>query len=281
MVLLSTQTHWFALPQYRLLFYRGYFEFVVAFTTTLIYLLVYSFNMQVSTLKNVGLSDGEAKVYLALVRLGSGFAGELTTKANINRTNVYDALERLIEKGLVSFVISDGKKFFSPTSPKRLKELLEEKQSALEKELPSLEKEYNSSRAKEEATVFRGKKGIKSAFEEVLRENKPIFAYGAQSLFGELFPIYYRQWNAKRVEAKTKLSIVYNESVREKKKEVLGLIDIKYAPREYQFPATVLICGEVTLTIAWEPMFVFYIRSKEVAKSNMNFFNIIWKVARK
>ena len=237
--------------------------------------------MQVSTLKSIGLSEGEAKVYLALIKLGSSFAGELTSKAQINRTNVYGALERLIEKGLVSFVISDGKKFFSPTSPKRLKELLEEKQQKLDSELPSLESEYNSSKSSEEATVFKGKKGIKSAFESVLRENKPIFAYGAESMFADLFPIYMYQWNSKRVLNNNTLKIIYNELVRLKKKESLGLIEIKYAPKEYQSPSTVMICGELTLIIAWESLFVFYIRSKEVAKSNMNFFNILWKIAKK
>ncbi|MFA6064651.1 MAG: helix-turn-helix domain-containing protein [archaeon] len=236
--------------------------------------------MQVSTLRALGLSDGEAKLYLALVKLGSAFAGELTTKANINRTNGYDALERLIEKGLVSFIISDGKKLFSPTSPNRLKEILLEKQELLESELPSLEKEFVSSKESEQATVFRGRKGIKSVFEEILRENKPIFAYGAQSLFGDLFPIYQKQWNLRRVSNKVRLNIIYNSTVRQRKKESLGLIELKYLPKDYQFPSTTLICGDLTLIVAWEPLFVFYIRSKEVAKSNMAFFNILWKVGK-
>jgi HTH-type transcriptional regulator, sugar sensing transcriptional regulator len=237
--------------------------------------------MQISTLRNVGLSEGEAKIYLTLVKLGSAFAGELSNKANINRSNGYDALERLIGKGLVSFVIFEGKRYYSSTSPTRLKELLIEKQQKLDEELPSLEKEFNSSKGNEEATVFKGKKGIKTVFEEILRENKDIFAYGAQSLFGDLFPLYQKQWNARRVLGKIKLNIIYNSNVREMKKESLGLIELKYLPGEYQFPSTTLICGETTLIIAWEPMFVFYIKSKEIAKSNMNFFNILWKSAKK
>jgi len=237
--------------------------------------------MQISTLRNVGLSEGEAKIYLMLVKLGSAFAGELSNKANINRSNGYDALERLVGKGLVSFVIFEGKKYYSPTSPIRLKEMLAEKQQKLNEELPSLEKEYNSSKGNEEATVFKGKKGIKSAYESVLRENKPIFAYGAESRFADLFPIYMRQWNSKRVSNQNSLKIIYNEMVRSKNKESLGLIEVRYASKEFQSPSTIMICGDLTLTIAWEPMFVFYIRSKEVAKSNMNFFNILWKSAKK
>lgn len=237
--------------------------------------------MQISTLKSLGLSDGEAKVYLALVKLGESFAGGLTSKAKINRTNVYDALERLIEKGLVSFVISDGKKLFSPTSPHRLRELLEEKQQKLDNELPLLEKEFNSSKSNQQATVFRGKKGIKSVFEETLRENKTIYSYGAENRFTTMFPIYQKQWNLRRVKQGTKLKVLFKENVRDKRKEELGLIELKYLSNEYQFPSTVMICGELVLIIAWEPMFVFYIRSEEVAKSNMNFFNILWKSAKK
>jgi sugar-specific transcriptional regulator TrmB len=237
--------------------------------------------MQISTLRGLGLSDSEAKVYLVLVKTGGSFAGELSQKAGVNRTNSYDSISRLIEKGLVSFVILDGKKFFSPTSPLRLKELLVEKQLALDNELPSLVKEYNSSKEIEQATVFKGRSGIKSSLEEVLRENKPIFVFGAESRFADLFPVYMRQWNAKRVLNNSSLKIIYNENVRSQKKEKLGLIDIRYASEENLSPSTTMICGDLTLIIAWGPMFVFHIRSKEVSKSNLTFFNMIWSLAKK
>jgi HTH-type transcriptional regulator, sugar sensing transcriptional regulator len=237
--------------------------------------------MQVSTLKNIGLSEGEAKVYLSLITLGSTFTGELTKKAGINRTNVYDALERLMERGLVSFVIRDGKKYFSPAAPCRLKELLEEKQKLLDAELTSLEKEFNSSKVDDQATVYYGRKGLKSVLEEVLRENKTIYTYGAENRFSTMFPVYQKQWTLKRVEKGIWIKVLFKESVREKNKQSLGLIDLRYLPNEYQFPSTTLMCGEITLIIAWEPLFVFYIRSKDVVKSNMSFFNILWKSAKK
>jgi len=151
------------------------------------------------TLKNIGLSETETKVYLALLELGPALAGVITKKSNVNRTNVYDALERLIGKGLVSYVMSANRKKFEPVNPNRLNEMLREKQDKLDIIMHELQSKYVASYEKEEATIFRGKKGIKSIFEEILKEKKDLFAYGAEGRFADLFPAYQKHWNKKRV----------------------------------------------------------------------------------
>ena len=103
--------------------------------------------MNLDILQELGLSITESKVYLALLDLGSGLAGEITKKSQINRTNVYDALERLIEKGLVSYVVSANRKIFEPVNPERLKEILEEKEENLKKILPELQLKFKENKS--------------------------------------------------------------------------------------------------------------------------------------
>jgi sugar-specific transcriptional regulator TrmB len=256
--------------------------YVVVLTTTLIYMLGVRVIMELGLLEELGLSSTEAKVYIALIHLGSAHAGELTKKAGVNRSNVYDAVERLIAKGLVSFVISDKKKLFSPANPQRLKEILVAKEKKLDSSLALLEKEFNSTRNQEDATVFRGKDGVKEVFEDVLREGKTLYAYGAESKFSDLFPIYQKQWIQRRKESGIGIKMIFNERVRSRHKEDLGLIEVKYLPEHYQFPSITLVYGDKTAIISWtDPIFVFSIKSKEVAKSNMNFFKILWDTAKK
>ena len=107
--------------------------------------------MDLEILQDIGLSVTESKVYLALLELGNALAGEITKKSQINRTNVYDALERLIEKGLVTYVISANRKVFEPVNPERLKEILEEKQANFNTLLPELELKYKEHKSEEEA----------------------------------------------------------------------------------------------------------------------------------
>jgi len=234
-------------------------------------------------LKQFGLNDKEIQVYLALLDLGSALAGDITKKSEVNRTNVYDALERLIKKGLATFVISANRKIFEPVNPSRLREILKEKEDKLDLMIDDLQSRFSSNKSKEEAIIFKGEKGIKSIFEDVLQEKKELLAYGAESRFAEMFPAYQKEWNKQRAKLKIPIKIIYNEKVRKKKKEEeLKLIEMKFISEEYDFPSTIMIYADKVVTIVWSEMpFGFMIKSKEVVKSNLNFFNILWKIAKK
>lgn len=239
--------------------------------------------MDTQILEEIGLSNTEAKVYLALLELGSALAGEITKKSEVNRTNVYDALERLIEKGLVTYVISANRKLFEPVNPEKLQDILKEKHEKLNKVMQELQLKYKTSKGKEEATIFKGKKGIKSIFEDVLKEKKDLFAYGAESRFADMFPAYQKYWNKIRAKLKIKVKIIYNEKVRQRKiKEKLKLLEMKFLPKHYDFPSTIMIYGDKVVTIVWTELpFGFMIRSKDANKSNMNFFDILWQTSKR
>jgi len=239
--------------------------------------------MDIEIIQEAGLSPTEAKVYLALIELGSALAGETTKKSGVNRTNVYDALERLIEKGLVSYVISANRKVFEPINPERLKELLVEKEKRIDSVMDELKMKYNSNEKKEEATIFRGKKGIKSIFQDILKEKNDLFAYGAESRFADMLPAYQKYWNKERAKLGIKVKMIYSKKVKKRKiKENLKLLKMKFLPENYVFPSTVMIYGDKVATIVWSDYsFGFVVKSKEVARSQMNFFNISWKVAER
>ena len=247
------------------------------------YKLNSSYSMNSEELQEFGLSKTEAKVYLALLELGKSKAGEVTKKSLVNRTNVYDALERLIEKGLVSYVSENNKKVFEAVNPQRLQEILKDKQDKLSKTIEELKARYQKSQKEEDAFVFRGKAGIKSIFEDILDEKKELFCYGAESRFKTLFPFYQKHWNEERARLKIKVKMIYSERVKEeKKKENLKLLDMKFLPETYDFPSMVMIYGVRVVTIVWlEDPFAFMIKSEEAVKSNMNFFKLLWKIAKK
>ncbi len=239
--------------------------------------------MDIRILEESGLSRTETKVYLALLELGSALAGDITKKSEVNRTNVYDALERLIEKGLVTYVISANRKVFEPINPERLQELLKEKQEKIESIMPELRLIHETSKVKEEATIFKGRKGIKTVFDDVLKDKKEIYGYGAQSRFADMFPAYQKHWNEKRSKHGIKLNMIWTERVRGKKlKEGLKLVKMRFLPASYDFPSTILVYGDKVVTIVWTELpFAFMIKSKEAVRSQMHFFNLLWSIAKK
>jgi HTH-type transcriptional regulator, sugar sensing transcriptional regulator len=237
--------------------------------------------MNTEELQEFGLSNTEAKVYLALLEIGKSQAGEITKKSTVNRTNVYDALERLIKKGLVSYVNENNKKVFEAVNPERLQEIVEEKQAKLGKVIQELKTRYSRGKTEEDASIFKGKNGIKSIFEDVLKEKKDLFAYGAESRFKEMFPFYQKHWNDERARLGIKVKMIYNEKVRKTKKaEHLKLLEMKFLPETYDFPSMVMVYADKVVTVVWlEEPFGFMIKSKEAVKSNMNFFELLWKIA--
>lgn len=81
-------------------------------------------------LRKAGLTESQAKGYLALIQHGSLSPGELAERTNETRTNGYMICEKLEKLGLATK--KDGKKtVYMPESPTRLKQLLINRQKRL------------------------------------------------------------------------------------------------------------------------------------------------------
>ena len=87
--------------------------------------------MDLRLLEEIGLTKGEIAVYMALLDVGSSTVGPIIDKANVSSSKVYDILERLMDKGLVSFVIKSGTKNFEAADPERLLDYMKEKKRSL------------------------------------------------------------------------------------------------------------------------------------------------------
>ena len=124
------------------------------------------------TLKKIGLTTNEIKVYLTLLDLGSSLAGAIAKKANLHRRPTYDSLNRLIEKGLVSYTIKSGKKFFRPADPERILEIAKEREKEIQKILPEIKKKFKATKVEIFSEIYEGKEGIKSVMELILKERK-------------------------------------------------------------------------------------------------------------
>ncbi|MCF7835696.1 MAG: helix-turn-helix domain-containing protein [Candidatus Marinimicrobia bacterium] len=79
----------------------------------------------ISKLKQLGLSEKEAKVYLASLELGEATVQEIAKQAGVNRPTTYVQIEKLTKMGLMSSVEKEGKKYFNAEEPNQLLKILE------------------------------------------------------------------------------------------------------------------------------------------------------------
>ena len=131
--------------------------------------------MNLEVLRSIGLSEGEIKVYHAILDLGTANIAQINEKVNIHRRNIYDILTRLIEKGLVSYTDENNKRRYSLTNPSKILGYIEEKKKELEnskqtisKEIPEILERFNSKKFEIKTDVYRGIEGVKAVFEDTL-----------------------------------------------------------------------------------------------------------------
>ena len=236
--------------------------------------------MDIEKLQKIGLSLSEAKIYLALIRLGSAQAGRISKESQINRTTVYDSIERLIEKGLVSYVIEANKKVFKPVAPKIILEQLKEKEKITEEILPELNQIFTESKEKEESNIFRGRKGIRSILNDILNY-KEYVAFGSSGRFLEIMQHDFIIFQKRKKELKINARVILSESSRKTEQVKIAYTKFKFIPDEFSSPTTTFVYGDKTAIIIWsETPTATLITSKEVAKSYSSYFELLWKIAK-
>lgn len=124
--------------------------------------------MNTEALKEFGLNEKEAKVYLALLELGEAKAHKIAHKTGILRPTVYDVLEKLAEQGIVGSYEKRKVMYFVASDPEVIKRKLLEKQRVFENLLPELKSVYNTLKAKPKIMFFEGVEGMKTVFENTL-----------------------------------------------------------------------------------------------------------------
>ncbi len=234
-------------------------------------------------LAKFGFSPSEIKVYLQLLRKGSSYANRISAETGINRTNVYEALDRLSSKGVVSFVTRNKVKWFEAKPPTALYSLIQEKEEELEEtkegllnDIKSLKKAFSTRKSSLEASIFAGKKGLRMLFEEMIETAKPISLIASQYQFKSFFGHYFEQWHRKRIAKGIRQRSIFPkklQGIAEKRK----LLQFKFVEDKYASPTSTFIYGDTCIFIQWskQPLAI-RIQNKEIAKSHQNYFNMLW-----
>lgn len=233
-----------------------------------------------AVLKEIGLSLGEAKVYLALIKLGSSPVSEIKEESNLHRTAIYDFIERLINKGLVGYVIKNNVRYYKASDPIKLLEILKDKERQVNEILPDLTKLSDFNKEDVKVEVYKGKEGIKKIFNDCVRLKQNITAFGVdeerfKKVMGTFMDQYFRQ--IKEINLKERLityegaEFIYDAATTE----------YRYIPIEYFNPTMTYIYADKVAILIWEPLMVIIIESKELFDSYKKHFEMLWTIAKK
>lgn len=125
----------------------------------------------------LGLSEKELAVYLSVLELGEGHIQDISRKSGLQRTSVYNFLEELKERQLISEIKKGKRRIFSATSPHLLLEQQKSKVSSVERLIPQLLAIQNSVKDKPRVSFYEGMEGIKEIYRMTLRDKQIIYAW--------------------------------------------------------------------------------------------------------
>jgi sugar-specific transcriptional regulator TrmB len=127
-------------------------------------------------LQNFGLSEKEAKVYVALLALQQSSVQEISRRSGVNRATTYVQLETLRSRGLVAQTSHGKKMLFVPEPPENVSRLIEQakvdvinKEKEFNKILPDLKSLFKEMRSRPNVRFYEGKEGLRAYREELFR----------------------------------------------------------------------------------------------------------------
>lgn len=120
------------------------------------------------SLRQLGMSTKEVKLYLKLLEMGSCGASTLAQKLEENRTSTYSLLAAMVSKGFASYVTKNKVKYYSAADPQFLINHYCENAKQLKEVLPELLAIHNKFGQKPRITFYEGVKGIVQICETLL-----------------------------------------------------------------------------------------------------------------
>jgi len=233
-----------------------------------------------NALHYLGLSEKEAKVYLALLQLGKGSAPAISIRSGIKKPTTYVILDELRMKGLVTLIPRAKKVLYVAESPRKLQTEQREKEEIISEKMPELLAIYNAQEEKPNVKFYQGKQNVADLYKEIMNSDE-LRVYGSiesidQGIYDEL--IDYGQRKIKKNKTRIREIIQPNaKSLAYAKRVTSEYHKIKIAPKNISLPTDNIIFENKLAIFSYktQPM-VVVIESSDVVETYKGMFEMVW-----
>lgn len=241
-------------------------------------------------LTEFGLSDKEARIYLALLELGPSLASEIASKAKVNRTTAYDVLESLIGYGLVSESNKDTKKCYLAENPdslvrylNRMSEEFKDRAKEAKEVIPELKSMYNIIAHRPSTRYFEGEEGIIAIYEDSLNSGTEILSWLNTENIADFAYDYFQEYYKRRAQKKIHIKAIVNDvpishEIHQRDKEENR--EMRIIPKEMMNigPECYIYDDKVSF-MSLKEKFGVIIESKDIADAQRKLYELAWKAA--
>jgi len=238
--------------------------------------------MIADTLKELGLSQNEIKIYISLIELGPSLIGKICEKTKIHRRNVYDSIEMLKDKGFVSATIINNRNVFEAVNPERILDILDEKRINVEKIIPQLINQQNKKQIL--VKVYTGLNGRKIIFEDKLKHLEEQYVLGAHNPSRRI-SAFLENYHKRRIKNKiyTKMLFINQNKQAAHKFAEYKYIEARLLPDKFSSPIAINIYGNKTAILLGsetiEPITIL-IEDEGLSNDFKSYFQLLWKLSK-
>lgn len=249
-------------------------------------------NMNYDSLMHAGLTDGEVKTYLALLKLGPSTSGPIVDEAGISRSIIYHILDKLMEKGLVSYIIKDKTRHFQAADPGQIERYLDEKEKDFEANRKEIEKllpnllAMRKSAKESTAQIYEGFKGMQTVHEHSypkLKKDEEFYYLGIPQVQQEKYHLYWNRDHRRRIKAGIKCKLLFNQGtdikILKNRNSFKGC-DSRYMPIDIQTPAWFMGYKDTAVIGLVEEEIAIEIVNQKIADSFKAYFDAFWKKSK-
>ena len=237
----------------------------------------------IQLLKDIGLDEKQATVYLSMISLGPTTALQIARVTEIKRTTIYAVIESLKSSGLVRMEQKGFKRLFVAESPSKLETIMEMKKVSLDKNITDLLQIYNKGGGDSLIKIYENITSIKSVYESLLEDIKPGEDYlviADSSLWYKLDREYFTSFAERRSKLPIKIRILSQESEDTEYMTKYAQnfnYEVKTLPKGTKLTTNLIITPQkVVIHQLVSPTFAMVIENRNIINMHKEMFEMIW-----
>lgn len=245
-----------------------------------------NYMIEEKVLTDLGLTNIEAKVYLACLELGSDTVLHIAKKAQVKRPTCYVTLDNLGEQGLVTKIEKKSTTLYSVEQPKIVLNKFKEKIANFEDLVPYFEAQFNKG-AKPKIRYYEGKDEISSVYTNIIFPSEEIYFVSDIEKLEQVVPEVMDEWRGCREKNYSNKNKIYKElisynkaGIEYAKKLSRKGQEIKVMSEDLPVITDSAITENKLFIVSLDNLFGVLIESEDLARTYKSLVLLAWQAAK-
>jgi sugar-specific transcriptional regulator TrmB len=238
----------------------------------------------IHSLIDLGLTENEAKVYIAGIELGPTTILQLSKLSEVKRTTIYSVIDSLQKLNLIQIEFDGWKKLFKTQNPENLSQILDRRQHILESLIPKINSLNTTKKDKNELSYWEGLSAIKQVYNDLLADTEPFEDYlvlGNQEIWLELDKTFTKDFIARRSQKQLKIRLLLSDSEisREyQKNQAKHGVKIRLLPKNTILTTNLVITkNKVVIHQLLPPPTAIVSTNSSIIQTHRETFELLWQ----